>query len=173
MVIPIRDYHNTSYVLSGKNRICSHEEPCMERPSGSTDYDDLLECAVCNEILNNPRTLKCEHSFCKECVDNMTLFKENQITLTCPLCEEEQFIESGLCNMKPSLLLKQMLDRTIRYLFLNFGDSRSGPVCLGKILKTGIQKPSLLLKQMLDRTIRNLFLNFGDSRSGPVCLEKY
>ena len=159
MVIPIRDYHNTSYVLSGKNRICSHEEPCMERPSGSTDYDDLLECAVCNEILHNPRTLKCEHSFCKECVDNMTLFKENQITLTCPLCEEEQFIESGLCNMKPSLLLKQMLDRTIRYLFLNFGDSRSGPVCLGKILKIGIQTVFLIKLSLFGKYLWRVFSN--------------
>ena len=50
--------------------------------------------------------------------------------LTCPLCDEEQFIETGLCNMKPSLLLKQMLDRTIRYLILNFVDNHSGAVCL-------------------------------------------
>lgn len=102
----------------------------MERLLGNTNYDDLLECAVCNEILHNPRTLTCEHSFCKECVDNMTIFKENRIMLTCPLCDEEQFIETGLCNMKPSLLLKQMLDRTIRYLILNFVDNHSGAVCL-------------------------------------------
>lgn len=68
-------------------------------------------------MLSNPCTLTFEHSFCKECIDRMTKLKENLVTLTCPLCEKEQIIESGFCNLKPSRLLKQLLDRAKGYFF--------------------------------------------------------
>ena len=74
-------------------------------------------------MLSNPCTLACEHSFCKECIDRMTKLKENLVTLICPFCEKEQVIESGFCNLKPSRLLKQMLDRAKGYIFQNLSGS--------------------------------------------------
>ena len=91
------------------------KEAYNERSPVSMDYQDLLECAICHEILWNPYTLPCKHSFCKECIDHITKFKENLITVTCSLCEEDQVIESGFFNLKPPLVLKQLLDRANRY----------------------------------------------------------
>ena len=85
--------------------------------SGS-DIQMILECAICNEILCNPQTLICEHSFCKECNDNITKFKEDLVTIKCPLCEKEEVVKGDLSNLKPPLVLRQLLDVVNRYHFL-------------------------------------------------------
>ena len=83
--------------------------------SSGFDIQSVLDCAVCNEILCNPRTLTCEHSFCKECIDKIAKFTEDLISVKCPLCEMEEVMEGDLSNLKPPLILKQMLDITSRY----------------------------------------------------------
>lgn len=115
-------FQDCFHCLLGKRRTSSAEEACNERSSAAIDCQDLLECAVCHEILCNPCRLACEHSFCKECIDLITKFKENLITLTCPLCEKEQVIENDFCNLKPSRLLKEMLGRTKGYFFQNLSN---------------------------------------------------
>ena len=83
--------------------------------SSGFDIQNVLDCAVCNEILRNPQTLTCEHSFCKECIDKIAKFTEDLILIKCPLCEKEEVVEGDLSNLKPPLILKQMLDITNRY----------------------------------------------------------
>ena len=109
------------FTLLERDRLPSPEELCLERPSNDSNYQELLECAVCYEILYNPRVLSCEHQFCKECIDEMTKCREKWVTLTCPTCQAEQKFENGLCQIKTPLLLKQMLDKVNRYHFLVFG----------------------------------------------------
>ena len=84
--------------------------------SSVSNIQKILECAVCSEILCNPRTLTCDHSFCKECIDKIAKFTEDLISVKCPLCETEEIVEDDLSNLKPPLILKQMLDITNRYL---------------------------------------------------------
>ena len=83
--------------------------------SSGFDIQNVLDCAVCNEILCNPRTLTCEHSFCKECIDKIAKFTEDLISVKCPLCEKEEIVEGDLSDLKPPLILKQILDITNRY----------------------------------------------------------
>lgn len=45
---------------------------------------DTLTCAVCLEIYDQPQMLKCQHSFCRNCVKN--LIKNG--TVKCPTCRE-------------------------------------------------------------------------------------
>lgn len=103
------------FIILPERRTSLVKETYSEKSPVSMDYQDLLECAICHELLCNPCTLACEHSFCKECIDHITKFKENLIIVTCSLCEVEQVIESGFGNLKPPLVLKQMLDRANRY----------------------------------------------------------
>ena len=70
----------------------------------------LCECPVCLEILNNPRTLQCEHSLCKECLDNLVIFTECFLYVTCPTCQYQETLECGVEALKGGLLIKQMLD---------------------------------------------------------------
>ena len=87
--------------------------------SSCLDIQNILECAICNEILCNPRTLTCEHSFCKECIDRITQYKEELITVKCPLCGKEEVVEGDLSHFKAPLVLRQLLDIATRYCFFS------------------------------------------------------
>ena len=44
-------------------------------------FSEELKCAICLDFFANPRTLKCQHSFCENCLKRKLFFKrlfENQ-----------------------------------------------------------------------------------------------
>ena len=45
----------------------------------------LLECSICLETFEEPRTLPCLHSFCKKCLENFVDGKRDS-ELNCPVC---------------------------------------------------------------------------------------
>ena len=49
------------------------------------DLTSLLECSVCLEIFDDPRTLHCLYSFCKKCLENFVKGKPKD-QLNCPVC---------------------------------------------------------------------------------------
>ena len=51
----------------------------------------------------------------QECIYKIAKFTEDLISVKYPLCENEEVIEGDLSNLKPPLILKQMLDITKRY----------------------------------------------------------
>lgn len=65
------------------------------------DIDEII-CAVCFCIMNNPQTLKCEHTFCMGCLNN--LYKNN--VSTCPLCRTN----FSLNDLEDNSKLKNMID---------------------------------------------------------------
>ncbi|XP_022778281.1 RING finger protein 151-like [Stylophora pistillata] len=47
--------------------------------------DRNLLCGICKEVLKNPRTLHCGHTYCEDCLDGW--FKSaKDVKLTCPMC---------------------------------------------------------------------------------------
>ena len=47
----------------------------------------MLKCAICQEILKDPKTLSCFHSFCMECLKKLKKVKQGEETgLFCPIC---------------------------------------------------------------------------------------
>ena len=49
------------------------------------DLKNLLECSICLETFDDPRTLLCLHSFCKKCLENFVDGKRED-ELNCPVC---------------------------------------------------------------------------------------
>lgn len=49
----------------------------------------ILECGICMNHLNKPRILQCQHSFCKDCIDNILTFNaDGSAEAKCPFrCE--------------------------------------------------------------------------------------
>ena len=82
----------------------------MASNDSDSRFQKLCECAVCLEVLNNPRTLHCEHSFCKECLDKVICINDDCLLITCPTCQTQQFLRNGLQELKAGLLVRQMLD---------------------------------------------------------------
>ena len=57
--------------------------------------EKLLECAVCLETFHEPRKLKCEHIFCKQCLERLLVFSiAGDAIMTCPLCNKVTAITS-------------------------------------------------------------------------------
>ena len=57
--------------------------------------DKLLECPICFEQFNQPKMLKCQHSFCLEpCLKNMA--KSN----TRASAKRKYFVECAICRKK-------------------------------------------------------------------------
>ena len=40
-------------------------------PDPISQIEENLECTVCLEVLKDPRTLPCCHSFCKDCLEGV------------------------------------------------------------------------------------------------------
>lgn len=47
------------------------------------DFEELIKCDVCKDLLNEPKTLLCQHTFCSSCISNL---KE------CPMCRLRLFL---------------------------------------------------------------------------------
>mmetsp|Transcript_36700 Transcript_36700/g.80450 ORF Transcript_36700/g.80450 Transcript_36700/m.80450 type:complete len:370 (-) Transcript_36700:85-1194(-) len=60
----------------------SHDEQRgAEDCSAPSDADDVFQCPVCCEVLEEPRMLMCGHSFCRACLDRWLAQRA-----MCPLC---------------------------------------------------------------------------------------
>ncbi|XP_071960000.1 tripartite motif-containing protein 2-like [Antedon mediterranea] len=73
------------------------------------DIDEkVLECQICLNRLNEPRTLTCLHSFCFGCLDN---WLEKYKKETCPTCSKSYQIPlGGLKKLPPNTFLNNLLE---------------------------------------------------------------
>jgi hypothetical protein len=49
----------------------------------SEKLEELVTCAVCHELLNNPKVFPCLHSYCYECIVKLS---KRECGLECPEC---------------------------------------------------------------------------------------
>ena len=72
------------------------------------------ECPLCLEILKNPRTLPCLHSFCLECLDRQAKFAREQLqtSIRCSICRTSIEIPETdtFENLPTSFHLKRLVD---------------------------------------------------------------
>ena len=79
-------------------------------------FDDVkreLECSVCHEQFsetNEPKILKCLHTFCKSCLEAW-LRQQTGGTLSCPTCRQiTDCSNNDISNLPSNLFYKQMVD---------------------------------------------------------------
>ena len=53
------------------------------------EFDDLTHCSVCREIYRDPHKLRCDHSFCRACVNQLRFHD----SVTCPLCTKRTMLQ--------------------------------------------------------------------------------
>jgi len=81
----------------------------------SLSIEALCQCAICCEIMTDPKTLQCEHSFCKECLEECVEFDDNSVLpfITCPICRVKNNLGVGgtVSALKAQLFLRQCFDQ--------------------------------------------------------------
>ena len=72
------------------------------------------ECPLCLDIVKNPKTLPCLHSFCLECLDKLGNFARTQLqtTIKCPICQTSFPIPDTdtFANLPSSFHLNRLVD---------------------------------------------------------------
>ena len=48
-----------------------------------------LECAICLDTYDDPRMLKCQHSYCRKCLEGIVTSVGRVQKVKCPECREE------------------------------------------------------------------------------------
>ncbi|XP_071953299.1 tripartite motif-containing protein 2-like [Antedon mediterranea] len=70
--------------------------------------DRVLECAICMNRFNRPKTLPCLHSFCQKCLKDW-VEKNNQ--LSCPTCMDNfEIPDGGLESIPPNTFVNNLLE---------------------------------------------------------------
>ena len=84
----------------------------MAQNPAPTNIEELLTCSLCLELFREPKTLTCLHSFCKECLNEMTKAADHEHdSLPCPLCRDETAIpKNGVEGLPTNFFIKNLLE---------------------------------------------------------------
>ena len=89
-------------------RMCIHVYPhVLERDApvatimatSSSSTDDKLKCGICLELFQDPRSLPCLHTFCRECIQR-SLLNDNR-SLNCPVCRAKHELGEEGASLLP------------------------------------------------------------------------
>ncbi|XP_071507050.1 uncharacterized protein [Diadema antillarum] len=70
-----------------------------------------LECPICLALFNQPKSLICSHTFCKDCLESIFQTRPNQQTIACPVCRRETPLPSGgVSKLQTNVPLSSLVD---------------------------------------------------------------
>ena len=65
----------------------------LSRSDTYTRLKEIVTCAVCCELLKNPKVFPCLHSYCYDCIVELS---KSECGLKCPECREQVEVRSFL-----------------------------------------------------------------------------
>lgn len=79
---------------------------CFCSMTGVSALTDMLRCCLCSEMLNDPVTIPCEHSCCRQCIISHWKISDPSRGYKCPDC-------SRIFEAKPRLRSNKTLARMV------------------------------------------------------------
>ncbi|XP_033100682.1 E3 ubiquitin-protein ligase TRIM71-like [Anneissia japonica] len=71
-----------------------------------------LECAICLNRFQQPKTLKCMHTFCQQCIHKWV---ETHGKMKCPICNEEHdLLKENIQQLASNTMISQLLEYVIK-----------------------------------------------------------
>ena len=61
------------------------------------DLKKHLECSICLDTYNDPKTISCLHTFCRQCLENHARASHRQGKFRCPECQAQVDLPEGNC----------------------------------------------------------------------------
>lgn len=89
-----------------------------DSPSDKIEEIDDFKCVVCRDILIDPVTLACQHTFCRLCIDP-SMHETSTLNLNCFICRTpykilpgntNNLIESIIIKLYPKLYAKRLIE---------------------------------------------------------------
>jgi len=99
------------------------------RPSAElqqSNVRELVDCPICYEVLQNPRSLPCLHTFCLQCLKDYWKDDRAQQRVFCPVCRGPFDIpQSGLDSLPKNFMVQKLIESTS----VSSGGSSDGIPC--------------------------------------------
>nr|XP_039259638.1 tripartite motif-containing protein 3-like [Styela clava] len=105
---------NSTTVISITNDNVEQEKYTGRKLASSLDLlakinDEFLTCQICFETYTSPKSLSCQHTFCKKCLQDY--LTPNASALLCPTCRCSQTLTSdGIQGLKDNFFISSMAD---------------------------------------------------------------
>ena len=72
--------------------------------------DELLVCAICQDEVNDPKSLLCQHTFCFLCLKAYVKSKDEKRKIMCPTCGQYTELSNGIIQLPKNLFFSQLKD---------------------------------------------------------------
>ncbi|XP_071480923.1 uncharacterized protein [Diadema antillarum] len=70
-----------------------------------------LECPICLNLFNQPKSLTCSHTFCKKCLHRISQTQSDKDTINCPICRKGTPLPSGdVDKLQTNIPLSSLVD---------------------------------------------------------------
>ncbi|CAH1779294.1 unnamed protein product [Owenia fusiformis] len=88
---------------------------CAKMATAKQDKSDPLvesvTCSICMEILDDPRSLQCMHSYCRKCIQVTIVKHQDKKLFPCPICREDcPITNQGAAGLKVNFFVNSVLD---------------------------------------------------------------
>jgi len=90
--------------INGILTIHEHQKEFDCDPKELIKFKDIFECPICRDILKEPITLLCGHTFCKSCLEQVKTHSSNP---NCPNCR----INIPQVLPQSSIIMKQIVEK--------------------------------------------------------------
>ena len=93
------------------------------------EVSDDLSCSICLDVLCEPKTLPCLHSFCKACLEDIVQAGRNK-ELLCPNCRKPFVVPGNSIDSFPTNF--QLISLIERLKLSDNNEQRVSAICLEK-----------------------------------------
>ena len=91
--------------------------------------DELLVCAICQDEVNDPKSLLCQHTFCFLCLKAYVKSKDEKRKIMCPTCGQYTELSNGITQLPKNLFFSQLKDAAKYSKQSKSRTTSDGPTC--------------------------------------------